>query len=475
MLTNDIVTCCVLVCLLVQSACAQAQPLIATGTDGENSGVRSVKHQLTDDEREAEPTLRKLGVSIGRDENNKVNLVRIRGPQFTDNDIAHLETLAFGKEASTIKVGRWATWNFPSLSLDRTRITDEGLARLCQLTDFRFLSLADNAAITNNALKQLHLPQLKGIRISNTGITGDGLVYLKKLKKLEFLSIHGTKGITARGIEHLNEVTSLKGIELCGQDITDDCIVHISSNVTSLSLEDTQITDAGLLHILSLENLTELSVVDRFFSPTETPVTDAGVKHLASMKNLEVLHLRRLGLSDRSVKHLKSLKRLVRLRLAGNQISNDGLADLQNLVHIRQLELTNNKVTDSGLVHLKPLADLEQLYLVNNNITDRGLVHLTHLANLRLLQLHDTKVSKQGIDKLGKELPNCDIEAGKYIQSYILEKFSRLDLNGDGKLTSNEMAPRDKSALLSVDANGDGILSRDELVDQTDGSRGSRN
>ena len=378
MIANAIVTCCVLLCILIQVVSAQAQQTSGEAAQISGDNVRPLRPPLTTADREAEKMLRKLGVSISRDDNGEVYAVRVSGPQCGDDDLVHLEKLSWSKTASTRKVGRWATWNFPSLGLDRTRISDEGFAKLCQLTHFRFLSLADNAAITNSALKQLHLPHLKGIRISNTGITGDGLVHLKKLKKLEFISVRGTKGITARGIEHLNELTSLKGLELGGQDITDDCIVHISSDVTSLSLEDTQITDAGLQHISSLENLTELSVVDRFFSPNETPVTDAGVKHLASMKNLEILHLRRLGLSDLSVKHLKSLKGLVRLRLAGNQISNSGLAYLQNMVHIRQLELTNNKVTDSGLAHLKPLAELEQLRIeISEAFQDESLSLLT--------------------------------------------------------------------------------------------------
>jgi Leucine-rich repeat (LRR) protein len=297
----------------------------------------TVKRLLSDTEREAETKLRKLGVRISRDDSGEVYMAQVNGPQCNDDVVAHLEELSWSNTASSRKVGRWATWTFPILGLDNTRITDDGFARLTSLTGFRFIGIQDNLAITDSALEHLkHCPQLRGLRISGTSFTGDGIVYLKELKNLVYFSMRFTAGMTDDGVESLKELTNLEGLELGGKEIT----------------------DARIKHITSLRNLTELDVEGSLTSGNETPITDDGVKHVSSLKNLRVLHLRRLGLSDIAVKHLKSLTGLERLRLSGNQISDAGLANLKNMVHVKQLELSNNQLTDSGLTYLKTLTDI---------------------------------------------------------------------------------------------------------------------
>ena len=143
-----------------------------------------------------------------------------------------------------------------------------------------------------------------------------------------------------------------------------------------VDLRRTKVTDAGLVHLKGLTNLTSLNLYN-------TKVTDSGLVHLEGLTNLEKLNLERTKVTDTGLVHLKGLTKLELLRLSGT--------------------------TDAGLVHLKGLTNLTHLLLISTGITDAGLVHLKRLANLETLDLLDTKVTGAGFKKLQQALPNCHI------------------------------------------------------------------
>ena len=61
------------------------------------------------------------------------------------------------------------------------------------------------------------------------------------------LSLHDTK-ITDAGLVHLKGLTNLQNLDLIGTKVTDAGLVHLKdlTNLQLLRLEDTQVTDAGL-------------------------------------------------------------------------------------------------------------------------------------------------------------------------------------------------------------------------------------
>jgi internalin A len=58
-----------------------------------------------------------------------------------------------------------------------------------------------------------------------------------------------------------------------------------------LTLDDTQVTDAGLEHLRGLENLEHLRL-------RGAAVTDAGLEHLLSLENLTILNLPQARFTD---------------------------------------------------------------------------------------------------------------------------------------------------------------------------------
>jgi Leucine-rich repeat (LRR) protein len=76
------------------------------------------------------------------------------------------------------------------------------------------------------------------------------------------------------------------------------------------------------------------------------------------------------------------------------------------------LDLRGTQVTDAGLVDLARLKNLLWLDL-SDHITDAGLPKLESLANLSHLHLAKSKVTAEGVQKLKKALPKCEIEYEK--------------------------------------------------------------
>lgn len=175
-----------------------------------------------------------------------------------------------------------------------------------------------------------------------------------------------------------------------------------------LDLLSTQISDEELENLLtSLHDL-------RFLSLAETKVGDAGLVHLTSMKNLQELHLDHTEISDEGLKLLASLTSLQILDLKGTQITDAGLAEVGRLTGLKGLYLTRTGITDSGLRHLQNLTNLETLILWDTGIGDAGLEHIKSLKRLQEVILWNTPVTPQGAEALQVALPDCDVSTSLF-------------------------------------------------------------
>ena len=170
-----------------------------------------------------------------------------------------------------------------------------------------------------------------------------------------------------------------------------------------LDLLSTRISDRELGNLLaSLHDL-------RFLSLAETKVGDAGLIHLQSLSRLQELHLDHTEITDEGLKLLASLPNLEILDLKGTRITDAGLAEVARLGRLKGLYLTRTGITDAGLEHLRGLSNLETLILWDTGIGDAGLEHLKSLKQLQEVILWNTRVTKQGAETLQTALPECDV------------------------------------------------------------------
>jgi CheY-like chemotaxis protein len=170
-----------------------------------------------------------------------------------------------------------------------------------------------------------------------------------------------------------------------------------------LDLLSTQISDRELGNLLS--SLNDL----RFLSLAETRVGDAGLVHLQSLTHLQELHLDHSDITDEGLKLLTTLPNLEILDLKGTHITDAGLADVGRLERLKGLYLTRTGITDAGLEHLRSLSKLETLILWDTAIGDAGLEHLKSLQHLKEVILWNTRVTRQGTASLQTALPECDV------------------------------------------------------------------
>ena len=97
------------------------------------------------------------------------------------------------------------------------------------------------------------------------------------------------------------------------------------------------------------------------------------------------------------------------LDLGESEITDDDLRRLADFVGLEILMLPETAITDAGLESLENCSKLKILFLHETGISDAGLVHLEGLANLTYVSVEATSVTGEGVKRLKKALPGCEI------------------------------------------------------------------
>jgi len=212
--------------------------------------------------------------------------------------------------------------------------------------------------------------------------------------------ILGNEKLTDTGLEHLNGVIQIKGLELYAPKVTDAGLKHLSglSNLLMLHLECNKATDKGLEHLKGLTRLKSLYL-------GHTQVTDAGLKYLQGMSRLRELDLEYTQVTGPGLEYLKDLKQLEDLNLDHTPITDDALGHLKGLTNLQRLWLGYTMITGNGLVNLKGLSQLESLGLDGTLMRDAGLEQLKGLTQLKSLTLGYTATTAKGLSDLRSALP----------------------------------------------------------------------
>ncbi len=204
--------------------------------------------------------------------------------RITDDGLRHLEKMK----------------GLTALDLHATAVTDEGLARLTGLTE----------------LRQLHLPP----RISD-----EGLARLSGLSNLRVLNASEARWITLGGLRHLADCPIQRIHAEMFDDLRGDELKHLSV----------------LPHIDSCIPMV-----------TATDCTDAHLKLLAGTPGLSELSVSGADLTDASLVHIEPLRNLTKLHVTG-RISTDGLDSLRKLPRFRELHLTTELIEEEDLPELR--------------------------------------------------------------------------------------------------------------------------
>ncbi len=98
------------------------------------------------------------------------------------------------------------------------------------------------------------------------------------------------------------------------------------SEVTGVSLQDANVSDADLVNLKGLSYLESLNLVDRI------SITDAGLINIRGLAQLKMLDLQRTNVSDVGVANLKGLGRLKTMYLFGTKVTAAGVNEVRKML-----------------------------------------------------------------------------------------------------------------------------------------------
>ncbi len=181
-----------------------------------------------------------------------------------------------------------------------------------------------------------------------------------------------------------------------------------------LSLENSPISDAGLVHIAKLGRAS-YGLSKLYLGSSQ--ITGSGLPLLAPLESLQYLSLKQLPIDNDRLAKLPNFPQLQYLGLDGTRITDDGLKTLTRYPQLQVLWLDNTAITDAGLMHLSPLTRLHTLYMPSTNTAGPGLAELRALPNLTSLSLKGVKLSPgalkhvaqlEQLESLGLDMTNVN-------------------------------------------------------------------
>jgi Leucine-rich repeat (LRR) protein len=388
----------------------------------------------------------------------RLTWLRIGGPKITDAGLAalaRLRELEFLDLSGTLisddgmrelvrRHPRLLNLNFQAAP----RITDAGIKELARLRGLKYLALP-GTAITDEGVRALaRAPALEVLGLGNTNITDAAVRELARYPRLRFVSLAGDRQVSDEAVAELRKarpnlkvqwpppppgpapagkiteeqaeatVTGLGGFVGRDDDLPGNpvVVVRLSSGrvndaalaglpaftrLRKLTVSNAGISDEGLTHLKRLGQLRELNLSGC------RSLTDRGLAHLARLTGLRSLELGYTAITNAGLAHLAGMKDLRKLSLNTTKVDDGGLAHLQGLTELRELDLfnvgdfgTGKRVTDAGLARLKGLKQLRVLLIPNSRVTGKGLAHLKGMTQMQALNLFCTHVDDDGLAHL---------------------------------------------------------------------------
>ncbi len=162
------------------------------------------------------------------------------------------------------------------LSLERSRVTDRGLAYVADFNDLEFLNLLGCRRITDvGVLKLRNLHQLTDLDLTETNITSQGLAVVTAMPRLKSLGVLQTR-VDDSGLAALAGCHELRSLDLQHTAVKGEGLVHLAGlpKLASLSLGQSPLNDEHLAFLERMPTLGKLA----FFSESMRVMAGYGLK-----------------------------------------------------------------------------------------------------------------------------------------------------------------------------------------------------
>ncbi len=245
--------------------------------------------------------------------------------------------------------------------------------------------------------------EVGGLAVKRKGrpiTTGDELLArVAQLGELQSLSLVNSN-VSDAGLKHVEKLPKLQELVLTSNKITDAGLIRFGrlSLLRNLDLSYNQLSGEGFVHLGKLKNLESLTL-------RRTELDGSGLAALKELSGLKELEISYNKIDDAGLANVKDLTQLESLVLSSNRFTDVGLEHLQGLTNLRNLQLGSNRIAGDGLIHLKQLRKLQTLSVSSTEVNDVGLAHHEHLTRLAKLNIYATSVTEQAVAKLRQALP----------------------------------------------------------------------
>jgi hypothetical protein len=253
-----------------------------------------------------------------------------------------------------------------------------------------------------------HLSALESLNIIATKLGDDGIAPIGQLTNLKTLRFTNNGKLTDAGLEKLAGLQNVEWFSFVGTGMQGHAFAKFDgwTRLTRCSFRGSSIDDVGMQQICErFPNLESISLAHAKF-------TDAGAPHLAKLTKLKSLELGSRNATPASLKNLATLP-LEYLQLGDGLDAPEGIAAIKAIPTLRRVTLTNcTKLDDSGLKLAADLKQLEQLELGGLDLPDARLPQLQALGFLKELKLirRPQSYPEETQGKIKAMLPQVDVK-----------------------------------------------------------------
>ncbi len=177
------------------------------------------------------------------------------------------------------------------------------------------------------------------------------------LEALKALGGIAQSGATSKRVESLTMVAAN------AQSKIPEAMPHIANlgALKHLDLSRTNVTDDHLKTVGKLPSLTSLGL-------NETGITDGGVMHLGNLK-LQSLHLAKTKITGKSMEIIGQMSELKNLDLSHTEVE-DNLAPLANLIEVNWIVLGGIELDEDSIQVLANMPALKQLSIIGTDLDE---------------------------------------------------------------------------------------------------------
>lgn len=301
-------------------------------------------------------------------------------------------------------------------------LTGMGLQNISALSNCKNLQHLDLSGNNITDLSPLmDLPMLKWLNISNNSVSD--LRPLMGMSSIRFLNASGNYiGSTVP----IGNMVGLTELHLSDNSIYDFSGLKKLRSLQTLGLSNTNLTNEGLLSLMSLTTLSSLNIENNPNLTTEAVntleknlyncrITHSALTPMVYIDNFaypgDSTNINLSGLNLFNISAISQFTNPETIDLSSNNLSDIYVFQTSpNRLLIRNLDLSYNALSD--ITPLASLTNLETLDISYNMISSE--LPLLALTNLRQLNISGTPLSDQQIQILRTGLPFCQIITGFY-------------------------------------------------------------